>query len=163
MASGDSLCRFKPNDNEVLTANYAEVDTRNQHFVLDFDGGTNESAVFKDVMPQHYAAGGVTVFIHYSMSSATSNDIDWDAAFERVSDSIQDIDSDGFAAVQSTDGTTVPATSGHVDIIEIGFSDGSEMDSVVAGDGFRLKITRDAANDTSTTDSELWIVEIRET
>lgn len=164
MASGDTLLQWGAYANEPPSSNYATLDTRNQHPVLDFDGGTNESAVFSGVMPQHYAGTtGVTVYIHYAMSTDTSNDIDWDAAFELVGDQQQDIDSDGFAAVNSTDNTTVPGTSGNVDIISIAFTDGADMDSVTAGDGFRLKITRDAASDTATGDAELRWVELRET
>jgi hypothetical protein len=164
MASGDTLVVFTPLQNEPPSSNAATLDSRNQHLVLDFDATTAESAVFKAVMPQHYAATtGVTVYIHYAMSTATSSDIDWDAAFERVSDQIQDIDADGFAAVQSVDTTTVPGTSGNVDVVSIAFTAGAQMDSVVAGDGFRLKVTRDAPNDGAAGDAELWAVEIQET
>lgn len=163
MASGNSLCSFFPADNEPPAANYATLDTRNNHNVLDFDGSTNESAVFTGVMPQHYAGGGVTVYIHYSMTSATTDDVDWDVAFERIGDQQLDIDADSFAAVQSVDGTVVPGTSGFVDVVSIPFTNGAQMDSVVAGELFRLKITRDAVSDTDATDAELHTVEIRET
>lgn len=164
MASGDTLLIFTPQHNEPTASNAATLDTRNQHLVLDFDDTTNEDGVFRAVMPQSYAGTtGVTVYLHYAMTSATSGDIDWDVAFERVSDSIQDIDSDGFAAVNSVDNTTVPATSGHVDVVSVAFTDGADMDSVTAGDGFRMKVTRDAASDTASGDAELWAVEIRET
>jgi hypothetical protein len=130
---------------------------------LDFDASTNESAVFTLLMPRHYGGGGVTVYIHYSMSSAVSGDIDWDVAFERIGDQQQDVDSDGFAAVNSVDDTTVPGTSGLVDVVSIAFTDGADMDSVAAGELFRLKITRDAASDTATGDAELHGIEIKET
>lgn len=163
MASGNTLLIFTPLANEPPSSNYATLDTRNQHPVLDFDGATNESAVFTAIMPRHYAGGGVTVYIHYAMSTETSGDIDWDVAFERIGDQQQDIDSDGFAAVQSVDNTTVPGTSGLVDIVSVAFTDGAQMDSVAAGESFRLKITRDAASDTSTGDAELVAIEIKET
>ena len=164
MASGDSLVLFLPQACELVSSNSAVLNVRNQHPVLQFDDTTNESVVFKAIMPQSYASTtGVTVYLHYSMASATSCDIDWDVAFERVSDSIQDIDSDGFAAVNSVDNTTVPGTSGLVDVVSVAFTDGADMDSVVAGDGFRIKVTRDAASDTASGDAELWAVEIRET
>lgn len=103
------------------------------------------------------------MYLHYAMTTATSGDIDWDVAFERIGDQQQDIDSDSFAAVNSVDNTTVPGTSGLVDIVSVAFTDGADMDSVAAGEAFRLKITRDAASDTTTTDAELLRVEIRET
>jgi len=164
MASGDSLLIFGPLHNEPPSSNPATFDTRNQHPVLDFDATTNESAVFSAVMPQHYAGTtGVTVYIHYGMSSATADTVDWDAAFELIGDQDLDIDGDSFAAVNSVDDTTVPGTSGLVDIVSIAFTDGVDMDSVEAGDGFRLKITRDASSDDAAGDAELVFVEIRET
>ena len=163
MATGDSLLLFTPSDNVPPASNFATLDTRNLHLVLDFDASTNESAVFEGVMPQNYAGGGVTVFIHYAMSTATSGDIDWDVAFERIGDQQLDIDSDSFAAVNSVDTTTVPATSGLVDVVSIAFTNGADMDSVVAGEAFRLKLTRDATNDSATGDAELLAVEVRET
>ncbi len=164
MASGDTLCRFYPADNEPTAANYATFDTRNLHPVLDFDAGTNEFAVFSDVMPQHYAGTtGVTVFVHYSMSSAEADTIDWDAAFERIGDQQLDVDGDSFAAANSVDNTTVPGTTGLVDIVSVAFTDGADMDSVAAGELFRIKINRDAASDDAAGDGELHAVEIRET
>jgi len=164
MASGDTLLIFHPYNNEPPSSNYATLDTRNQHPCLDFDATTNEDAVFSSVMPQHYAATtGVTVYIHYAMSSAEADTVDWDAAWELIGDQDLDIDGDSFAAANSVDNTTVPGTSGLVDIVSIAFTDGADMDSVTTGDSFRLKITRDAASDDATGDAELVKVEVRET
>lgn len=163
MATGDTLLIFTPLHNEPPASNPATFDTRNAHPVLDFDASTNESAVFSAVMPQHYAGGGVTVFIHYAMSSATSNTVDWDVAFERIGDQALDIDADSFAAANSVDNTTVPGTSGLVDVVSVAFTDGADMDSVATGEGFRLMVTRDAASDDAAGDAELLFVEIRET
>lgn len=163
MASGDTLAVFTPLHNEPPVADFATLDTRNQHPVLDFDAATNESAVFKGIMPRHYGGNGITVYLHYAMSSAEALTIDWDVAFERVSDQQLDIDGDDFAAVQSVDNTTVPGTSGLVDIVNVAFANGAEMDSIAVGEGFRLKITRDASSDDAAGDAELWAVEIKET
>ena len=164
MASGDSLLMFTPAAAEFPASNYATFDTRNNHLVLDFDTTTAETVYFKGVMPQHYAGTtGVTVYLHYAASTATSGTIQWSVAFERVSDSIQDIDSDGFAAVNDTTAATVPGTSGHVDINSVAFTDGADMDSVTAGDGFRMSVARDVAGDSAAGDAELWAIEIRET
>ena len=163
MASGDTLIIFTPLHNEPVTANFATLHLRNVHPVLDFDASTNESAVFSRIMPRSYAGGGITVHLHYAMTSATSGDIDWDVAFERIGDQQLDIDADSFAAVNSVDNTTVPATSGNVDIVTVTFTDGADMDSVAVGEAFRLKVTRDAAADTATGDDELLASEIKET
>jgi hypothetical protein len=164
MSSGDTLLQFGPLHNEPPATNAATFDHRNQHPVLDFDPTTNEDAVFSGIMPQHYAGTtGVTVYIHYSMTSAVADTVDWDAAFERIGDQQLDVDGDSFAAVNSVDNTTVPGTSGLVDVVSIAFTDGVDMDSVAVGELFRLKITRDAASDDAAGDAELHAVEIRET
>lgn len=163
MASGDTLLVFNPLDNEPPSSNFANLSRRNGHYVLQFDDTTNESAVFSSVMPRNYGSGGLTVYIHYAMASAVTGDVDWDVAFERIGDQQQDIDSDGFAAVNSVDNTTVPATSGNVDIVNVTFTDGADMDSVAVGESFRLKVTRDAASDTATGDAEIVKIEVKET
>lgn len=166
MASGDTLIFIDPRDNEWLGANPATPDTRNNHPLLDFSDTTDEKAVFKCIMPRNYAGGGITVYIHYAMTSDVTNKVRWEAAFERVGDGQQDIDSDGFAAAQAVNVAAVPATSGHVDIVAITFTNGAQMDSVAVGEGFRLQVERkpsDGANDTATGDAELWAIEIKET
>lgn len=163
MSSGDTLLTLYPQQNEPPASNPATLDTRNKHPVLDFDDTTNESAIFSFVLPRAYAGGGLTVYIHYAMTSAVSGDIDWDVAFERIGDQQQDIDSDGFATAQSVDNTTVPGTSGNVDVVSIGFTNGAQMDSLAAGEAGRLKITRDAASDTASGDAELRMIEVKET
>lgn len=162
MASGDTLVIFTPLANEPPASNYATLDTRNGHPALDFDAGTNESVIFTGVMPQHYAGGGVDVILHVAFSSATSGDSDWDVEWELIGVGDQDIDSDGFAAANSTDNTAVPGTAGHVQQITVSFTDGADMDSVLVGDLFRLRVTRDAASDTAAGDAELLAVELRE-
>lgn len=163
MASGDTLLLFGALNNEPPSSAPATLDQRNGHPVLDFDAAANEDAIFTAVMPQHYAGGGVTVFLHYSMTSATSGDVDWDVAFERIGDQQQDVDSDGFAAANVVNNTTVPGTSGNVDVVSVAFTNGADMDSVAAGEAFRIKVTRDAVSDTATGDAELHAVEVRET
>jgi len=164
MASGDTLCTFLPGHNEPPSSNAATLDVRNYHPVLDFDDSTNESAVFSNVMPQHYAGTtGVTVYLHYSMSSAEADTVDWDVSWEQIGDQQLDVDGDSFAAVNSVDNTTVPGTSGLVDVVSIAFTDGADMDSVAAGELFRLKVTRDASSDDASGDAELHAVELRET
>lgn len=164
MASGDTILQLSPLHNEPPASNMATVDTRGTTPIplLDFDATTNESAVFSAVMPRHYAGGGITVYIHYAMSSAVADTVDWDVAFERIGDQQLDIDGDSFAAVQSVDNTTVPGTSGLVDIVSVNFSDGAQMDSVAVGEGFRLQVTRDAASDDAVGDAEILFVELAE-
>jgi hypothetical protein len=59
MASGNTLCVFTPYNNEPPAAIYATLDVRNYHPVLDFDGATDEEAVFTSILPRNYAGGGL--------------------------------------------------------------------------------------------------------
>ncbi len=164
MASGNSLLIYLPYNNEPPIVDYATIDTRNSHPTLDFQATSAVSAVFTGVMPRQYGGTtGVTVYIQYTMSTATSGDIDWDAAFERMDEAGIDIDADSFAAVNSTDGTTVPGTAGVIDVVNITFTDGADMDSIAVGEAFRLKVTRDSPNDSATGDAEILAVEIKDT
>lgn len=162
MASGDTLAIFTPLGAEFPASNYATFDSRNNHAVLDFDDTTGETAYFTGIMPQNYAGGGVTVILHWAATSATSGTVGWLAAFERMGDGGTDIDADSFASDQTVTAETVDGTSGIMDASSVNVSNGANMDSVVAGDAFRLRITRDVANDTAAGDAELIGVEIRE-
>lgn len=163
MASGDTLLQWSTLANEPPSTAFATADTRNLHPVLDFDDTTDEEAVFSGIVPQHYtAAASVQVYVHYAMSSATSGNVQIDVQIERVGDGQQDIDANGFAAVQSVT-QAVPATSGNVDIALVTLTN-AQADAIAVGEGFRLKVRRDAnhASDTATGDMELRWVELRE-
>lgn len=165
MASGDTLLIFTPLMNEPPASAFATMDTRNSHPVLDFDGATDEEAVFTGIMPAHYsAATGVTVKVHVAFTSATSGTANIEAMWELVTG--LDIDADSFAAMQDV-GVTPNATSGIETVGSIVFTAGAQMDSVVAGSLFRLKIRRDAdgtnGTDDQATDMELLGIEVVET
>jgi hypothetical protein len=164
MASGNSLVTFVATDNHPPASAYATPDTRNAHPCLDFDAGTDESAIFSSVLPRHYAGGGLTVTLGWMASSATTGDVVWNAAIERHADDSVDLDTDHFAAAQAATGTTASA-SGEVQYTSITFTNGAQMDSLAVGESFRMKVTRDADNgsDTMTGDAELLFVSIIET
>ncbi len=165
MASGDTLVVLVPTDNEPPASAYATFDVRNGHPVLSFDDTNDEAAIFSFILPRGYAGGGLTVRLHYSMSSAEAGKVRLDASFERVGDQLQNIDADGFAAAQSALVAAVPATSGLIDVAAIPFADGAEIDGMTAGELGRIKIERkptDTANDSAAGDLELHAVEIEE-
>jgi hypothetical protein len=163
MASGNTLFTFFPADNEPPSSNYATFDTRNGHPVLDFDDTTGEDAIFTGLLPRSYAGGGITVYVHAMATSATSGTMGWTVAFERMSDATTDLDSPSFASAQTITAATVPGTSGVVLVLNVAVSNGANMDSIAVGEAFRLKVTRDVANDTATGDIELLAVEGKET
>ena len=163
MASGNTLLVFLAEEGRPPGNGGATFDVRNNIACWDFDDTTGESVVFTGVLPRNYAGGGITVYLHWAATTATSGTGGWLVAFERIGDGQQDIDSDGFASAQTVTAATVPATSGHVKITNVAVSDGANMDSVAVGELFRLKVTRDVANDTATGDLELYAVELKET
>jgi len=166
MSSGDTLAVFTPLHNEPPSAAYMTLDVRNGHPVLDADGATDEEAVFTGILPRHYAGGGLTVYLHVMFSSATSGNAYWQAAFERMDDGTLDTDADSFAAFQGAAGNP-NGTSGIMTLVTITFTSGAQMDSLAAGEMFRLKVRRDAdgsvGTDDVTTDAELVGIEIKET
>ena len=164
MASGETLLELHPRSASIPSTGYGTPDTRNGHPVIDFDDSTDQSVIFECIMPRGYDSGGITVYIHWSASSAITGNCVLVISLERVGDGQQDIDSDGFAAANSvTD--AAPGTSGHVTIASVTFTDGADMDSVAVGEKFRLKMGRDAdnASDTLSGDIELNFIEIKET
>lgn len=150
-----TVANFTPLHNQPPASNYATLDTRNGHAVLDFDTTTQETAIFGGIMPNHYGAGSIRVTIWASLTSATSGTLGWDIAFE--TDNGQDIDSDGFNTAKTATAATVPGTSGVMMTHQVTFSQ-SEADGIAAGDAFRLRIRRDVANDNAAGDAELFRV-----
>ena len=148
---------FTVRDNQPPATAFATLDTRNSIAVLDFDAATDESAIFLGIMPEVASlASGLKIRLIWTASTATSGACVWDASLERMT---TDIDTDSFDTIASVT-TTTNATSGVPNYSEITLT---TIDSVTAGDGFRLKITRDANNgsDTMTGDAELIAVEVR--
>lgn len=167
MASGDTMVIFRPNDNEPPASAFMTLDTRNSVPVLDADDTTDESAVFGAVLPSNYAGGGLTVTIVWMATSATTGGVSWDASFEAHPDDAFDIDADGFASANNSGSATTASATGEQQYTSITFTDGADMDSVAAGESFRLKITRDANGTTATDDmsgdAELLRVIVKET
>ncbi|MBK9711545.1 MAG: hypothetical protein IPO81_09515 [Kouleothrix sp.] len=164
MASGNSLLIFTPLNNQPPASSYATLNVRNSHATLDFDAASNESALFGAVLPTHYAGGGLTVVLMWMAATATSGNVVWNAAIERHQQTTDDLDSDSFATAQAAT-AAAPGTSGQVQYTTITFTSGAQMDSLAAGESFRIKVTRDAANvsDTMAGDAQLLRAFIKET
>lgn len=143
-------------------SNPATFNTRNTTPVLEFDTTTQEATVFVGVLSSGYAGRGITVSIHWAAATATSGTVGWDVAIERVGAGSQDLDSDGFATAQTITATTVPGTSGFIAITSVDISNGANMDSLAAGEFFRLRVRRDVTNDTATGDAQLVAVTVEE-
>lgn len=162
MASGNTLAAFLPQQNEPPTSNPAAPDLRNNIPVLAFDTTTQEHCVFSGMMPNNYASGGLTFRLKWVAATATTGNGGWVIALERITGG-QDIDADGFATGQTVATVTVPATAGVEALSTLAITHGTNTDSIVAGDRYRVKISRDVATDTAAGDLQLIGVEIRET
>jgi hypothetical protein len=163
MASGNTLLEFSPAA-MTPTAVPPQIDWRNLHPIVCFDAALDEGAFWSAVLPQAYAGGGLTAYIHWAAASATSGDVVFGVSIERIGEGVLDIDGDSFAT-ELTVTATAPGTTGHLDIASRAFTSGAAMDSLVAGEGFRVKIRRlgsTDANDTMAGDAQVWGVELRE-
>lgn len=133
--------------------------------VIALDGGsTDEHVDFFGVMPQDYAGGGVTVVIAFA-AAVNSGNIRWGAAFRSIEDDAEDMDTTAHSYDYNEVTDAVPSAIGEMTYAQISFTDGADMDSVGAGDGFVLRVRReasDATNDTAAGDAHLFAVEIRE-
>ena len=146
-----------PNNNE-----FATFDTRNAHAVLDFDDTVEETAYFTGVMPQIYSGGNITVEIHYAMTSATTNSVQWDISFERLLSGTDDLDAYSFGATSTVTQTVPSGSAGVVSKALIDVTAGTNMDNITFGDLFRLNVTRNGGADNATGDAEVLNIVIRE-
>lgn len=144
--------------NQPPASLFAQLDTRNSIACLAYDAALVESGVFVGVMPEAASLGsGLIVRLHFMMATATSGNVRWRVAFERCT---TDLDADDFATAVEANGAA-NATSGIITTAAITVT---TIDSIAAGDLFRLRVTRvgnDATNDTASEDAQLVAVELR--
>jgi len=164
MATGDTMDWWIAWDCVKDDTSGATNDVRNQHRVIDFDDTTDESAIYSGLLPNSYDGGGLTLELLIGATTATSGNAIFDAGIERIQEGATDVDADSFAAVNSVT-QAVNGTSGVFVLATITFTDGADMDSLAAGEAFRIKVTRDADNgsDTVSGDVELLRVHLSET
>jgi len=148
---------FTPLNNEPPATNYATIDTRNSIMVLDFDGTTQESAVFRSIMPEGASFSSLVAYIWAMATTAITGDVIWGVQYEDMNAS--DLDTDSFST-GVTKAMTIAATSG----VPLGITiSTSSFDGITVGDPYRVKIYRAAAEagDTLVGDAEFLAVEIR--
>lgn len=155
---GTTLQRFTARDNQPPASGFATLDTRNSVLVLEFDSTNEESATFVGVVNDAVAlTNGLAVRLWWMADTATSGNVRWGVQLER---SGTDLDADSYDAnAQVT--SAANATCGIESVAQITIT---TIDSLVAGDRFRLRVYRvaaDATNDTMTGDAQLIAVEVR--
>lgn len=161
MATNETIAVWEAIGGTPPSSASATLDLRNGHVVLDFDADANETAYFAAVLPKHYAGGNLACKLHWMATSATSGNVRWSAAFERLEANGPDLDSAGFQTAAEANGAA-NATSGKLTVTTLTLT---ALDGAVAGDAFRIAVTRvatDGTNDTMTGDAELLAVELVE-
>lgn len=153
-----TLAVFTPGDNQPPASSFATLDTRNSALVLDFDAAADESAIFAGNIPEAAVlTSGIVARIKWMATSATTGNVRWRVAFERGT---TDLDADSFDTATEATGAA-NGTSGIETTTEITCTN---IDSLVAGDRYRVRVTRvgtDGANDTMSGDAELVTLELR--
>lgn len=172
MASGDTLIVLSPYDGAPPATLYATMDTlagtstpAEDIPVLDFDDTTQEYIDFYCMMPAHYGGGGVTVQIVFSTVD-TTDVVAWQAAFRRVADDAEDLDTTAQTYDYNEVIATAPSVVGEVAYDNITFTNGADMDSVAAGEYFILRVTRDPTPSSGTNvtgDASIHSILIKET
>lgn len=171
MASGDTLETLYPKGCSPPTTLYATFDTiigtstpAEAIDVLDFDDTTVEYADWIVTMPRNYAGGGVTLYIKWSAAQSSNNGA-WAAAFRRINDDAEDLDTTAHTYdYNQTADLTPPSAVGEVAYDTLVFTDGADMDSVAAGEDFILRVKRPAPSGTKITgDCSIHSIELKET
>lgn len=172
MASGDTLLILTPMDAVPTGTAYATLDTMTGAAtpaeavpVLDFDDSTAEYADFYCVLPRAYSGGGFTLQFYWS-AAATANTAVLRAAFRRVADDAEDLDTTAHSYdFNQTGALTPPSAVGEVAYDTLAFNNGVDSDSVAVGEYFILRVGRNPAdgNDTLVGDLSLHAVEVKET
>ena len=126
---------------------------------LTFDGTTDELCSWTFEMPSNYASGPI-IRVHYSMASATTNNVAVRTEVMATADG-EDIDTDNYAAVEASADATVPGTAGLSDII----TDALGTPTIAANDYIALRFGRENATSgtNATGDMEVWAVSLEYT
>ena len=171
MASGDivgQILRIIPPATAYATPDVrASASTPNELWpVWDFDDTAAEYLDFLCYMgPNYVGTTGITVTLPWTATSATSGATVWIAALRRVAVGAEDVDASHTYDFNQASASTADATCGETTEPTIAFTSGADMDSVVSGDVFMLRVGRlpTDGSDNMTGDAELWVPIIKET
>ena len=156
---------FTPLDNVPQTSGFATLDTRTSGVpVLDFDPTAVEAATFTGLLPEAaVTTNGLKIRLAWTADTVTNTDaVVWGIQFQRI-DTTTDLDTDAFSNT-FTATAAASGTAGVPVITELTLTGTALLDSVVAGDFYRVRISRDATHtsDALTADACLVACEIRD-
>ena len=107
----------------------------------DFDDTSAEYLDFRVLLDPNYSGGGLTLTLPWSSGAATSGQARLGAAFRRIADDAEDLNSSHSYAYNDSSETTASA-AGEVQYSTITFTDGADMDNLAAGEIAILRIRR---------------------
>lgn len=162
MASGDTLYFFSANDFLAPSTGYATfVGSSNGDLVCDFNA-SGDAAVFRGVMPRNYSGNGITANLHWTKTTTSTGTVAWALYFERGNDANHLFGIDSFGACQVSAAANATSTSGQWATTAISVANGAAMDSIAAGDLFRVRVNA-GSSDSNLGHRRLAGIELRET
>jgi hypothetical protein len=122
---------------------------------LNFPTGSINTATFMGLIPWGAVlTSGLTVRLSWSAPVGTTGNVAWGAAMERFG--VTAVTTDSF----DTQGITITAVNGTINIWTSTVITLTNIDSCVAGDWFRLQIQRKTTSDTSGQAAQLYAVSV---
>jgi len=171
MATGDTLFVLLPHGSVPTTTDYATLDTLSDSSTvvgvmpcLDFSGATPDThAEWVEMMPSHYAGGGLTFEINYATDGAVGNAVQFEVrAIQMVA--ADTITSQDLQAQTATDITDTPSTTADVlDVTPTGAISHANAGSPAVGDYMRMRLSRDFDHATNADDAQVLGVIVTET
>ena len=171
MASGDTLFTLLPHGSVPTTTVYATLDTLSDSStvvgimpVLDFAGATaDEHAEWVEMMPSHYAGGGLTFEVNYAMDGTVGTDVQFEVrAIQMVAADV--ITSQDLQAQTATDITDTPTgTANTLDVTPTGAITHGNAGSPAVGDYVRIRLSRDYDHAANADDAQVLAVVVTET
>jgi hypothetical protein len=141
----NTLIVFLAEDGQPPASGNANLDQVNSHLVVSYPQGVLTGMNFEGVLPRNYGGAGVTVTLWWLAASAVAGAPWFGVQFERHQSGTTNLTADSFGAAQTAN-PTAPGTFGIVKATPIVFTDGTQMNGVLLGESFRLKVYRDGTN-----------------
>ena len=157
-----TLIQWSATARELPAASFGDDGERGTNPIPFHGLGNGESCHFTGVMPQQFdAAATPTVRLHLAFTATTGN-MEFETAIDRIGSAQQDIDSESYDTAINSGDEVVPATSGHVLVVELPHTT-ADVDGLQPGDMFRLKVTRTTpSTGEAAGDAQLLMVDIQQ-
>jgi hypothetical protein len=139
-------------EGDAGSAQQSFVDGTNLDYILvDFDADVDERAFVSAYMPADYGGGDVS-FELWWFAAAVTGTVKW--AVEGRREDVGDVVDGSFSAMGTADGTPAATT---LQLVKTTIATVTELTGLAAGEGFSLKVLRDADNagDTMAGDARL--------